>query len=205
MKIPQGYTEAQVLAAVEKAVNILAPSFVFGTYDLEDVKQHGFLIALKVLEKDKFDTSRPLANFLYTSIKNGYINLKRDEYRRNDPPCPSCHAGTPCPKAVGPACPKYQSWFDRNQAKANIANPLALEHISDEGERRTRTSSSAEQEAEIGELLQTIDAHLPVELRASYLQMRAGVSVPKGRRLLVEQAVKDILKGALDECPSGDA
>jgi len=39
MNLPRGYTEQQVLEAIEVVVNSLAPSFVFGFYDLEDVRQ----------------------------------------------------------------------------------------------------------------------------------------------------------------------
>lgn len=202
MKIPPGHTEASVVAAVTKAANILAPSFVFGPYDLDDIKQQCFLFALKVLDKGAFDPGRPLENYLYTGIRNELINFKRNKFRRNDPPCPRCHASDHCPdSSPGDVCPKYRSWLDRNQAKANLCNPLALDSVCDEKERRTRAASTAEADAEIGELLHLIDAKLPIELRQTYLQMRAGVSVPKGRRLQVERVVSEILRGAI-ECPS---
>jgi DNA-directed RNA polymerase specialized sigma24 family protein len=205
MKIPPGKTEAEVLKAIEKAANILAPSFVFGSYDVSDIKQHCYVAAIEALDKDKYNPEMPLENFLYACIRNALVRLKRDKYRRNDPPCKRCHAGEPCQDA-GHArqCPKYKAWFDRNAAKANLANPISVEHVSDERERRARAESRAESDAEIAELLQRIDEQLPVELRATYLQMRAGVSVSKGKRLQVEAAVKDILKGAIEACPSED-
>jgi DNA-directed RNA polymerase specialized sigma24 family protein len=202
MKIPPGKTEAEVLAAIEKAVNILAPSFVFGYYDVEDIKQHGRMKALELLEEDKYDPSLPLENFLYTHIRNRFINLRRDKLRRNDPPCRLCHSGSPCGDD-GDHCPKYASWLTRNQAKANIMRPLDLNHISDERENRTRTRATAAQEVEIDELVQRIREELPVELQATFLMMRDGVSIPKAKRVQVENAVKEILRGTI-ECPSED-
>jgi hypothetical protein len=146
----------------------------------------------------------PLENFLYSSIRNALVNLRRDKFRRNDPPCPRCHTGDPCAAARDGCCDKYRSWQSRNQRKANLANPLALDHVSDEGERRANAPSTVETDAEIAEFLERIDAELPVELRQTYLQMRAGVSVPKGKRVPVEKAVREILRGAIDECPSED-
>ena len=44
-----------------------------------------------------------------------------------------------------------------------------------------------------------IDKHLDLDLRATYLQMRAGKAVPKHQRRAVEQAVREILGDALEE------
>lgn len=203
MTIPPGHTEASVLKAIEKAVNILAPSFVFGPYVLDDIKQEGFVFALEALEKGRYDPTRPLENYLYTHICNRFCNLKRNRFRRNDPPCAKCHAGDVCPDAIpGDSCPKYRFWRERNQSKANLCSPISLDHISDERERRTRANSTVEADAEIGELLDRIDEKLPIELRQPYLQMRAGVSVPKPVRLKVERAIIEICGGAIEECPS---
>lgn len=204
MKIPPGYTEERVLQAIEKAADILAPSFVFGSYDVDDIRQQCFLFAFEVLEKEKFDPGRPLENFIYTHLRNQLINFRRNKFRRNDPPCGSCHSGVPCPKAEGEHCRKYRAWLRLNNAKANISSPLALDNVCDEKERRTRVESSSEQDVEIDELIKLVDSQLPVELRATYLQMRAGVSVPKPKRLQVERAVTEILKGTIESCPSAD-
>lgn len=52
---------------------------------------------------------------------------------------------------------------------------------------------TAETNAEVAELLELIDTHLPIGLRAAYLKMQDGVRVPKEKRVAVEQAVSDIL------------
>ncbi len=48
-------------------------------------------------------------------------------------------------------------------------------------------------------MLQLIDEYLPVELRAAYLQLRAGKAVPKAQRRAVEAAIKEILGQEEDE------
>jgi DNA-directed RNA polymerase specialized sigma24 family protein len=203
MKLPPGKTEEEVLSAIEKAVNILAPSFVFGFYDVADIKQEARMFALQCL--DKYDCRRPLENFIYAHTKNRLINFKRDKFKRNDPPCQVCHIANSTnqrPKHEdGEFCAKYLAWKNRNAAKANIMRPLDLDYIADESEANTRLPSEAETTVETAELLQRIDEELDIELRATYLQMRAGESVPKAKRLIVEEAVKEILRGAL-ECPS---
>lgn len=198
MKIPLGYTETQILEAIDKVVNMLAPSFTFGYYDVEDIKQQGRLFAIQLLETGKFDATRPFENYAFRHIRNRYLNMRRDLLRRNEPPCRQCAAGTPC----GPGnafCPRYQGWLERNQAKSNLMRPLDLNYIADEHESRTRCPSTVAEDVATSELVQRIDKDLPVELRGTFLQMRAGVSVPKSRRLQVEAAVKAILKGALDD------
>lgn len=191
MKIPPGMTEADVLEAIEKAVNALASSFTFGIYDIDDIKQQGRLYALLVLEDEKYDPSRPLPNFLYAHIRNRLINLKRDKLHRNDPPCRQCATGDFC-TAEGP-CKKFQDWRRRNTAKANLQRPLDLNHLSDDKENRTRIDDSVSEDVALAEMLRMIDEQLPVELRPYYLQMRAGVSIPKAKREQVNSAIKEIV------------
>jgi hypothetical protein len=196
MTIPPGHTQQSVLEAIERSVAILAPSFVFGPYDLDDVRQQARLYALEVLETDKYDASRPLANFLYTHIRNRLINLKRDKLHRTDVPCKRCHDGDFC--TDGGPCKVYSEWRARNSSKANLMRPIALDHVADERERRTRTESTVHGDVETAELKRLIDERLPVELRADYLKMLGGVTIPPARRRAVEAAVKGILKGELE-------
>src|SRR5690348_1481836 len=111
MTVPPGMTEAEVLEAIEKAVNALASSFTFGIYDIDDIKQQGRLYALQALATEKYDPSRPLPNFLYAHIRNRLINLKRDKLHRNDPPCKECASGEPC--QPDGHCKKFLEWRKR--------------------------------------------------------------------------------------------
>ena len=192
MYLPPGKTEAEVLAAIKKTVDILAPSFAVGYYDIDDMKQEATWEAIRVLNKGKYDPDRPLENFLYVAIRRRLLNFQRDHVRRNDPPCKSCHEGKRCTE--GSFCKKYAKWLKTNNAKASAISPLGLNHISDE---RDRNPSGGEQEVELNELLDKIDRELPVELRGYYLQMRDGLKIPKVKRLEVEKAVKLILGDAI--------
>lgn len=77
-------------------------------------------------------------------------------------------------------------------------NPIDIGNISDTYEPTTRTESSVVEDIETRELLALIDAKLPVELRLTYLQMQAGETVPKTKRIAVEKAVCDIVKDNIE-------
>lgn len=193
LKVPPNLTEAEVLTAIDNVVNRLARSFRFGYHEVEDMKQEGRLEALRALTR--YDNKRPLENFLYIHVKNRFINFKRDKFRRNDPPCKLCHNSvqghTQHPN--GRYCDKYELWHKRNTTKQNIMNPLDISGISDEKEPHTREESTVLSGLEQAELLSLIDSKLPVELRATYLQMKDGVFVSRARRAEVEGAIKEIL------------
>lgn len=193
MKLPKGKTEAEVFDAIEKVVAILAPKSTFGYYDVDDLRQQGWVFALEVLDKEKYDGVRPLANFLYVHLKNRFLNYKRDKLRRNDPPCKDCHAGKHC--TPDGKCKKYVEWVDRNNAKANILKPLDINHVSDENERNAHVNSTVSEEVEVEEIVRLIDEKLSMELRPTYLQMRTGMKVSRARREPVEQAIREILRG----------
>lgn len=191
---PPNKTQAEVLAAIERVVGILAPSFAFGFYDVEDIKQEGRMAAMKKLYK--YDPTRPLENFLYAVVRSRLINFKRDKFKRSDPPCKECHAGLPCPTCSGDGpCKKYKVWLRLNTTKAALVQTLDLDNISDEKERHTRSESEALDTVVGEELLERIDRDLPVELRSYYLQMRAGVAIPKAKKHEVVEAVRRILAG----------
>jgi DNA-directed RNA polymerase specialized sigma24 family protein len=198
MKLPPNVAERDFLAATEKVVGILAPSFAFGYFEVQDIKQQARIFAIEAMER--YDPSRPLDNFLYAHVKNRLINFRRDKFRRNDPPCLSCHASlngeTQHPDKQ--YCDKYRAWLRRNSAKQNIMNPLDISNISDEKEPTTRLESSVLEDIEQRELLNLIDLRLDVGLRQTYLQMQAGESVPKAKREEVERAVLAIVQDNIE-------
>lgn len=193
-QLPPGKTEQEVLDAIEKAVRLLAPSFVFGYYSIEDIQQEARVEGLLSLKK--YDPSRPLENFVYVHIHNRLCNLKRDKYRRNDAPCAACASGQPCND--GSFCKKYDAWLKRNHTKANLMQPLDL-GAQVGGDAWQSFEPSAEEEAIQREMLTLIDAKLPTEMRAIYLQLRSGVKVPKSKREAVVRAVKEILRCSDEE------
>ncbi len=197
MFIPEGYTESQIVAIIDRQVALISPSFAFGYISQEDVAQEARVFAIELLNKGTFDPQRPLENYLFVHLKRRLINMHRNLVRRADAPCKECHSGTPCQGKH--YCKKYEEWFKRNNDKSNLIRPLDINHVSDEHEPRTHEKSTVETEVEINECLELIDKHLPVELRSTYLKMREGAKVTKAKRMEVEGIIKNILKGALDE------
>lgn len=188
---PHGLKEEDVILALKKAINILAPTFTFGYYDVEDIKQEAYIFGFESLSR--YDPSRPLENFLYSHIKNRLINFKRDKYHRTDPPCVLCHNSEKC--SNGDYCEKYSLWKKRNLSKQNLMRPLDIQTISVDTEKNTHGKQSVVDEANISECSDLIDLHLPVELRSTYLRIKSGNSVSKIKKQRVEQAIKEILNG----------
>jgi len=195
VKTPAGMTENEVVESVERVLDTLAKHHAFGIWSEEDIRQYGWEEVLEMLEKDKYDASRPFENFVYVVVRSRFHNLRRNKLSRNDPPCKSCHSGDNCTGTNVP-CVKYESWRKRNAAKANVQRPLDLNNIADEREGRTRMESTVVEDLATQELLELIDLHLPIDLRANYLQMRAGVSIPKARRKQIELVIREII-----QCP----
>jgi hypothetical protein len=134
------------------------------------------------------------------------LNKIRDTVTRAEPPCASCHAGTPC-EPDGQQCAKFVNWVGRNQAKANIHRPLSMSAHPGLVESRSSPAHSAEETTTATDLSLLIDQQLPIELRSDYLKMRdSDVLVPLPRRQRIQRAVADILSAAgvePPECESG--
>ena len=197
LQVPEGMTaEEYVVDAINRATALLAHSLKFGNYEVDDIKQEAALFALKVLSSGQYDPKRKLVNFLYTHIRNRLINLKRDKYKRNDPPCKSCHASIPgeTNHPDKQYCSRYRSWVERNVVKHNLMFPMDLSNINDEQEKNTRLEPTVVEDVMTKEILEIIDRCLDVEMREDYLRMRAGVVIPKERRQQIEKAVLEIIE-----------
>lgn len=191
MNYPHDLTEEQVMAAMNKAVALLAQTFSFGYFDSDDIRQEAYIFGLEALPR--YDPSRPLENFLYSHIKNRLINFKRDKYHRTDPPCKICAEHGKHPD--GSVCTKYAAWKKRNSSKQNLMRPLDIQNLSDENEKSVRHSHNIIDEATLTEARDLIDKNLSVELRSIYLRIKAGESVPKAKRVKLEIALRDLIYG----------
>lgn len=69
---------------ISKVIDRIAPKYTFGFYELDDIKQEAFVICMEAMER--YDTSRPLENFISRVLSNGLKNLVRDKYFRNSSP-----------------------------------------------------------------------------------------------------------------------
>jgi DNA-directed RNA polymerase specialized sigma24 family protein len=190
MYIPPGYTEAEVLAIIERVALHHAPSYTFGSYERDDIAQEARIICLKALDVRQYDPARPLENYLHVCVQKRLLNLFRDECHRNDPPCRGCHGGDHCQDSDG-------SWKGRNDSKASLAKAADPD---DDRPSKVAEEPDLAGEADLSELLALIDRELPIGLRPDYLRMRANEPIPKARRRKVEDAVRLILE-PYDQAP----
>lgn len=78
MKIPDGMTKEETTERINSVINKIAPRYTFRDYDVEDIKQEAFIICIDGL--DRYDSSRPLENFLSVHLSNRLKNFIRDNY-----------------------------------------------------------------------------------------------------------------------------
>lgn len=164
------------LETIMKVARSLAPRFTFGHYDADDIEQEAVLIGILALPK--YDKSRgPLENFMFTHVRNRLKTFKRDKYCRPD-------------------SPKDDDRVKQlKETKRNLANPIDINSIRNiDSESNVIFEPDYALEIDIENILLQINEHLPLELRADYLRMRAGVHVAKPRRLLIEEKVNEILR-----------
>lgn len=194
MFIPEGKTEQEVIDAIQRVINIVAPQFVFGYYSLEDIKQEAFIKALEAL-KD-YNPQLPLENFLSVHIRNRLKNLIRDKYHRNDPPCKACHncINGQTQHSDGKYCEKYLAWKNLNASKAGLVTPLDISNIDDTQENNTKLPDNVVEKLSSEEIFEIINEKLPAYLRADYLKMKAGINVSKTRKDLVLKKIREILQ-----------
>jgi DNA-directed RNA polymerase specialized sigma24 family protein len=202
MKIPEGFTEQEVLDTIESVARRLAPKFKFGYHDIDDIKQEAFICAAEKLDNDKYDAKLPLENFLYVCIHNHLFNHKRNKFARPDKPCFTCPLyDKNCERSTSQClefenkldCTLYRNWSVRNDAKKNIMRPTDITNVADENEKNMRVPDQIEN-VELEELWSLIDSKLDIKLRADYIRLRSNIKIPKQRRLLVEAAVLEITR-----------
>lgn len=90
MNLPPNLTESQVLEAIEKVVGQLAPSFLFGLHNLDDIKQTARLYAIQAVSH--WDGVQQLERFLYRHVRNRLIAIKHEYITRNRPRPPAAQA-----------------------------------------------------------------------------------------------------------------
>lgn len=78
MKIPKNMSEQQVLDIIDLIISRIAPKYTFAGYDIDDIKQESFIICLDALER--YDSKRPLENFLSVHLSNRLKNFIRDNH-----------------------------------------------------------------------------------------------------------------------------
>tara|TARA_R110000751_G_scaffold56608_3_gene120629 strand:- start:424 stop:1056 length:633 start_codon:yes stop_codon:yes gene_type:complete len=206
VQIPEGMNEEEVVDIVNGILKTLSYSFRFGYFDLDDIKQQGWIYAIEGFPK--YDPKKgPLENFLRSHIRNRFLNLKRDKLSRHTPPCPSCPFFDPnCLKSKNKCaafedkreCDKWSGWEDRNMAKKNLVQPLDITNIRDENEKNMKKFTDVHEQTVKSELFSIIDRNLPVNLRSDFRKIMEGVHIPKPRRLKIEEYIRNIIEENYD-------
>lgn len=83
LSIPPGKTNEEAIHyIIDEVIKKIVKKSMFGYFTHEDLKQEAWIIAIKAVESDKYDKTRPLEKFLYRHIKNRLTNFRRDRYHR---------------------------------------------------------------------------------------------------------------------------
>lgn len=72
-------TQEQI-KTILRVIDRIAPSYVFGFYEVDDIKQESYIICHEALQR--WDQIRPLENFLSKNLSNRLKTLIRDRYSR---------------------------------------------------------------------------------------------------------------------------
>lgn len=190
MQLPSGISEEYFVATVNAIANVLSKPFSFGYYDPGDIRQECFVEAIKALPR--YDTSKGmLSTFLSNHLRNRLINLRRDKLVRKQTPCMTCQK---CELEIDKQfCKKYQKWKKRNEFKQAL---MESSSVDDEGNLFTEYSTdgnSVENTLLRQELVNLIDKHMPVKLRADYRRFVEGVKLPNKRKQKIIEYIKNIL------------
>lgn len=174
MNVPEGFTEQQVIDLITKIIERMASRYTFGYYDVEDIKQEAFIIAIDGLKRYDNDKG-PLENFLSVHIKNRLLTLRRNKFYRKDK--------------------KSTAMLEkRNESKKNLMEPIDISKVRDEDEKNMKFESDILDILVTEEIFTLIDKHLNIHTRLDYLKMLDGVAIPAHRRNKVEQEIIEILR-----------
>lgn len=198
-KLPHNINEDEFLEVLNNISKRLAYKFHFGYHSIEDMKQQAAIFALEGLEK--YDSSRPLENFLWTHVRNRLFNFKRDNYQRPDKPCLSCRFyDKHCVKSTNECtefankndCEEYNAWFNRNNSKKNIMKPVAIEEVGDNSLTSVNLDSVIDA-VEKKQIFDILDKNIPAPFRETYLKLKHGDKVYKSDLQKILPVIKQIL------------
>ena len=175
MFVPEGFTESQVLAIMERVIRPLAEVMKFGHYDADDMFQEGCILALSIL--DKYDTSYKcsLDNFIRVPVRNKFINLRRDKLYRTSSPCDKCDIDN-CEYADNKRlCTKYESWLVRNNRKRSLMESSEVEDV------HTYCDDDVVHKIFTGELYEYVLENISLANRSLLLRYLDNTNVPKNK------------------------
>lgn len=213
------YSEEQVLEIIERVVGRIAGKFKFGYYDVEDIKQEGCILALNALESRRadngeysYDESRPLENYLSIYIKNRLINLRRDKFFRHQKPCQGCQFYDAfCKKSKSECtaftdkmeCDLFRGWFETNNSKKNLVEPIDIYTVNDEQEKNTKFYIDVDSKIDYEHLKKYIDQKIPISMRADYLKIISNTDARRANKSVVslnrQHEIRQVIAGIIEE------
>ncbi len=203
MKIPEKIITKLVLAGetpeqrlteiVTEVCHKISRRFKIGYYTPEDLYQLAWEEALEALAKTKYNQVTALEKFLYSHIRNRFVNLYRDKVFRAEAPCNTC----PLRDLSLPSqcrafddkleCDKYAAWKYRNNAKQNLMN-LSYSIMDADS-----PVDNAYAEVDYKDYMNAIAERLPPEMVDEYYALCAGETISPDRIDLVRSYVSEII------------
>lgn len=185
MKIPTGMTEDEVVATMNNVVNRLARKFIFGCYDIDEIKQIGRQYAIEAMPR--YNEQLPLENFLWTHVHNRLCNFKRNKYERLAKPCKAC-SETP----DNSKCPKCIKQSRRNDSKKNLMKPIGIDETAMDGESNMYTASDVATKIADNEILDIIDREISIAARPVLIKLKNGIKISKAEHKLLLAEIRSI-------------
>ena len=187
MYIPKGYTEEEILKLIDDVVIKLAHHFVFSYYEIDDMIQEGRIFALEALPRynPKNKQRCSLTNFLRIHVRNRFINLQRNKYYRQQPPCNNCeYYDNDCVLCRDEeTCERLKKWLTINSRKKDLAE------TSEGADINVFDDFDIDKQ----ELFEYIERRIPMELRGDFLRLIEGVVLAPHRRKRLINTIIDIL------------
>ena len=198
--LPKGISENEFVSIVNNIANQLCDKFKFGYYERDDIRQECFIEAIDAL--DRYDSNRPLPNFLYIHIRNRLCNLKRKKFFRLEKPCHKCPLNAYIAKEDKCTayedkldCKFYDLWVKKNSSKQNIMNPIGITYLNNDNvERKMQNDGKVLENVAYNEILVIIDDNISVGMRKYWLQQRAGIKIVKKYYDMLIQEIHMILE-----------
>ena len=182
MFVPDGYTEEEVYAIMDRVIKPLAEMMKFGHYGVDDMFQEGVLTTLPILSAYDDTQGCSLDNFIRIHVRNRFINLRRDKLYRTQSPCRFC--GCECVECGD--CDKYRAWLKRNNDKRALMECGELtQDVS------TRDDDTAER-LWTTELYNYVLAHISLANRGFLLKFLDDVHVPKKKYEVMMEEIKQL-------------
>tara|TARA_Y100000592_G_scaffold100659_1_gene181806 strand:- start:10634 stop:11290 length:657 start_codon:yes stop_codon:yes gene_type:complete len=191
----KGLTEEEVLDIIKKTVDYLAPSFRFGYYDIDDMRQEGTIFCLEALPSFNFDRSiqdnvgDALLTFLKTHVRWRFLNMRRKSLTRVEPPpcdCKLCKTDS----ANRLDCKKYSNWVKRNTAKRSLMEPF---DVNDIYSADASFVPNIDESILSSDIMSILNEHVPSHMRSDYRKFVEGVTLPKTKKEKLVLKIKSIL------------